>query len=100
MLGVYRSWEAELPHMALNASLSVYHGLIVELHLHPFSSSFHAVPPVRDGDNSTRKQRSLWDNFLSCPKIAGCLPVSGSQLRHVPAPFVTGEAASVLLVLE
>lgn len=64
--------------------------LIVELNFHPFSSSFHAVPPVRDGYNCTRKQPSVWDNFLSCPKIAGCLPVSGSQLRHFPAPFVTG----------
>lgn len=77
VLRVYGSWEAELPHMTLNVSLCVYHGLIVELHFSPFSSSLCAVPPVRDGYNSIRKQRSVWDNFLSCPEIAGCLLVSG-----------------------
>ena len=80
--------DAELLHMTLNVSLCVYHGLIVEPHFHPFSSPFHAVSPVGDGYNSTRKQRSLWDNFPSGPEIAACLLVSGSQPRHSPTPLL------------
>lgn len=55
--------------MTLNMSLYVYHGLIVELHFHTFSSPFHEITPASDGYKTLQgRNDQFWIIFFPVPK--------------------------------